>query len=190
MVPPMGNLTTICADPVRLCSLIQRFNAGVMKGRRDQCWPWKGCTNAAGYGRMSAGRKTQLKAHRVAWVIAHGQIPESICVLHRCDTPACCNPAHLFLGTKKDNTKDMLQKKRGSAPPHSYGEDHHNTKFDASTAARIASDMRPARMVAAEHGISTKTVYRLRHGTTWTKLTRRRASEQNLFLSRQPYIVT
>lgn len=54
------------------------------------------------------------KAHRVSWVIAHGKaVPDKMCVLHSCDNPPCVNPAHLFLGTNKDNTRDKLAKDRG-----------------------------------------------------------------------------
>jgi len=66
-------------------------------------------------GYAMLGRKgRKLYAHRVAWEEANGPIPEGMCVLHRCDNPPCVNPEHLFLGTHRDNTQDMLAKGRGS----------------------------------------------------------------------------
>lgn len=78
----------------------------------SSCVVWTGRRDEKGYGR--AGRR---KAHRVAWETANGPIPTGLCVLHRCDNPPCCNPAHLFLGTQLDNVRDREAKGRGVAPP-------------------------------------------------------------------------
>ena len=85
----------------------------------DDCWEWQMGDNGEGYGVI--GRKI-LKcgaqtAHRLSWFLTHGPIPKGkgyhgTCVLHTCDNPPCCNPAHLFLGTMGDNTRDMDSKGR------------------------------------------------------------------------------
>ena len=81
------------------------------------CWEFQGCRTDFGHGQISADRKNiRLRAHRVAWEIWKGPIPEGLCVLHKCDNPPCCNPEHLFLGTKKDNTRDMISKGRWKSP--------------------------------------------------------------------------
>lgn len=77
----------------------------------DECWPWKGPGDKDGYGRMKIGDGT-VRAHRVAWALGHGFDPGDALVLHRCDNPPCCNPAHLFLGTHTDNVRDMHSKDR------------------------------------------------------------------------------
>jgi hypothetical protein len=72
--------------------------------------------NSKGYGLISVGAKGegQVYVHRVAWELANGPIPPNTNVLHSCDNPPCCNPEHLYLGTKSDNTRDMMLKGRGS----------------------------------------------------------------------------
>jgi len=79
------------------------------------CWLWTGRYITTGYGALKGG-VTQL-AHRAMWRAHHGEIPRGLFVLHRCDVRCCVNPAHLFLGTAQDNTKDMVRKGRHWAPP-------------------------------------------------------------------------
>ena len=81
--------------------------------RRDgECLIWTGARDRDGYGVIGIGRDSQYRAHRVAFELAHGAIPAGLFVCHACDVPACVNPAHLFLGTARDNTQDMLRKGR------------------------------------------------------------------------------
>jgi hypothetical protein len=78
------------------------------------CTEWKGARQKNGYGRAyDVVSKRTVLAHRLAWEDAHGPIPEGMCVLHRCDNRACVKVAHLFLGTRADNTRDMHDKGRG-----------------------------------------------------------------------------
>lgn len=90
-----------------------RFEANVEQGEPDACWPWTGTIRRKGYGQLSHQRRAIL-AHRLAWELAHGPIPEGLQVCHRCDNPPCCNPAHLFLGTAADNQRDKRQKGRAA----------------------------------------------------------------------------
>lgn len=76
----------------------------------EPCWVWgSGC-----YGVLVVGRcgKKKVYAHRYSWEIHNGEIPDGLCVLHGCDNPGCCNPSHLFLGTRKDNNEDRHAKGR------------------------------------------------------------------------------
>ena len=75
------------------------------------CWLWVGAISGSGYGRVfHEGRMWQ--AHRLSWVQFNGDIPDGTFVCHRCDTPSCVNPSHLFLGSPRDNVMDMVAKGR------------------------------------------------------------------------------
>jgi hypothetical protein len=79
--------------------------------KTGDCWLWtKSCTSK-GYGQFKF-KEQKDTTHRIAWKLTHGPIPDGLLVLHRCDVRNCVNPAHLFLGTPKDNTQDMMSKGR------------------------------------------------------------------------------
>lgn len=75
------------------------------------CWLWKQGGHTFGYGSIQFRGERHL-AHRLAWCLTHGDIPEGKHVCHKCDTPQCCNPSHLFIGTAKDNQDDCTIKRR------------------------------------------------------------------------------
>lgn len=77
------------------------------------CWLWTASVDAYGYGQIArSGGRGPIKAHRAAWILKYGPITSEQHVLHRCDTPACVNPAHLFLGDQAANMKDAADKRR------------------------------------------------------------------------------
>lgn len=98
--------TKICLNPRHLIlageksqsTLWQRFRAKVKENGLDECWPWTDKPGAAGYGRLSTGRgSAPVMAHRVAWELANGPVPDGLFVRQRCGNRLCCNPTHLFL---------------------------------------------------------------------------------------------
>lgn len=95
-------------------SILERFEAQFIRGRQDECWIWIGTKKQKGYGELSLGIKPRklIKAHRLAWILAYGPIPDNLFVLHKCDQPSCVNPDHLFLGTNADNMADCFLKGR------------------------------------------------------------------------------
>jgi hypothetical protein len=99
----------------------ERFWNNVNK--TDTCWLWKGATVGRGYGKTSFGGICK-RAHRVAWELTNGVIPEGLLVCHRCDNPLCVRPDHLFLGTSDDNNKDMQRKGRSATGDRSRSRTH------------------------------------------------------------------
>lgn len=75
------------------------------------CWLWIHGVGSKGYGHTSIDGK-HIEAHRLAWLLAKGSDAGRLCVCHRCDIPSCVNPAHLFLGTHRDNVRDSIGKGR------------------------------------------------------------------------------
>ena len=94
------------------------------------CWEWQAQRLPHGYGQVHLGGK-KYYPHRVIWEFLYGR-PENLWVLHKCDNPSCVNPSHLFLGTPKDNTQDMMLKGRGP-----IGERQGRSKFNESFVKHI-----------------------------------------------------
>ncbi|MGC7464261.1 HNH endonuclease [Xanthomonas citri pv. citri] len=103
-------------------------------------------------------------AHRIAWQQAFGPIPEGLQVCHRCDTPACCNPAHLFLGTAMANMRDKYSKGREA---HTRGHGHGPTKLTEDQVRTIRADARGPYAVARAYGVSPRCIYDIRSGKNW-----------------------
>lgn len=110
----------------------QRLWGRVEKRGPDDCWEWQGNRDSRGYGRFRLEGKS-IGVHRAAYILTHGPISADRVVCHRCDNPACCNPAHLFLGTTKDNVQDMIQKGRDAM----VGSANSNAKLTEPDVIRI-----------------------------------------------------
>lgn len=90
---------------------MKRFWDKVNKAGPDDCWEWQAYKTRLGYGSFKFDGKTQL-THRMAYLLTVGDIPTGQKVRHKCDNRACCNPAHLELGTQLENMRDMMQRQR------------------------------------------------------------------------------
>lgn len=142
-----------------------RFWKHVSRGPTAECWEWRGYRNAKGYGVMAGDNEKNIKAHRASWIIAHGDIQNGLCVLHKCDNPACVNPAHLFLGTLADNDRDCRRKGRNTR-----GEINPKAKLNPKIVHEIRSDENSHTTTAAlaqRYGISASVVSRVRRKLAW-----------------------
>lgn len=90
---------------------MDRFSQGYMPEPNTGCWLWAKACKDNGYG-MTYLNRSAITAHRCSWILNRGPIPIGMCVCHKCDTPACVNPDHLFLGTNRDNINDCQRKGR------------------------------------------------------------------------------
>lgn len=129
------------------------------------CLLWIGFVSSTGYGKLSIrrdGRVAPRLAHRVAYELTKGPIPEGLCVCHKCDTPPCINPDHLFLGSHQDNNQDMARKGRARAACL--------TEDDVrGIIAALARGERHAQ-IAARYGVSATSIDRIATRRTWRRL--------------------
>jgi len=110
--------------------------------------------------------KVLVYAHRFSWEVHNGAIPDGLCVLHRCDVPVCVNPAHLFLGTPRDNMLDMWGKGRQVITPPK-GEAHWCAKLCAEQIIAIRRDPRLGSVLADLYGVSQTHIYRIKSRKSW-----------------------
>lgn len=143
-------------------SIEERFWSKVDVRGPDACWPWTAGKDHYQYGAMLGVHGTMVHASRIVWELTYGPIPEGLCVLHRCDNRPCVNPAHLFLGTKADNSRDMATKGRWR--------NQHSTRLteaDVREIRRLAADGVGANSIGRAFGIHHKTVYDIVRRTSW-----------------------
>ena len=156
---------------------INRFWAHVERsGGPEACWLWTGHIGENGYGNACVKGKV-FKAHRVSYFIEHGRIDNDRLVLHRCDVRACVNPAHLFLGTPKDNSQDAVKKGRNAKL---FGERNGKAKLTRQMVRaikRLLRDKAKGRCtlrqyeIARQFGVSEATVSYLKNGGRWDFIT-------------------
>lgn len=152
------------------------------------CWIWQWARGSDGYGRARVGRRGKLRTvHRLAFALAHGREATGM-VCHRCDVPACVNPAHLYEGTPEDNWgdvvarhPDVVERMREESQARSrrlfgagvctrYGEANPAAKLTAAGAAEIrrrAARGETLRAIAQAVGVSHVTVWKVIRGVTW-----------------------
>lgn len=127
-------------------TLQERFDDMYCPEPNSGCWLWTASVRHR-YGSIRTSSTKCSSAHRVSWELHHGPIPEGICVLHRCDTPTCVNPDHLFLGTQLDNIKDRDQKGRNKkgwwfetcSKGHSFADGNTEVRADGSRRCKICA---------------------------------------------------
>jgi predicted XRE-type DNA-binding protein len=132
--------------------------------RSELCREWQGPRDRKGYG-LTTWRGRSAHTHRLAWELTYGPVPPGMCVLHRCDNPPCCEPTHLFLGTRADNAADAMTKGR-----HTRGEMVGTAKLTTAKVFAVRSFVRagyPQMEVANLFGCNTSTISRIARQESW-----------------------
>lgn len=152
------------SDEQHFDRLKESFENKVIK--QDGCWGFKGKTRTDGYAGIEYKGKNLL-IHRASWLIHNGSLPQNLCVLHKCDNRICSNPNHLFLGTQEDNIRDMVLKKRNSAP---IGEKVSISKLKSEQVMQIKkllAQKMTIKKIAQLFNISFITISDIKRNKTW-----------------------
>lgn len=146
--------------------LPEQFWSHVAIGSPRDCWLWSASKGKDGYGQVRlAGRWWQ--AHRAAYFLANGEIPSGQVICHHCDTPSCCNPSHLYAGTRSDNERD--KHRRGRAPSRVGSKNNFavlNENQVAEIKALIASGSRNTE-IASRFNVHHSTISLILRGKKW-----------------------
>jgi HNH endonuclease/helix-turn-helix protein len=134
-----------------------------------ECWEWTGSLNGAGYGTIRMVDR-KIPAHRVAYELFVGSIPDGLIICHHCDNPPCCNPRHLYPGTHVDNAHDMVMRGRNHVVslPGSVNPAAKISAEDAASIRRIYAQGGVIQKDLAEmFGITQTTVSAIVRGKSW-----------------------
>lgn len=147
------------------------------------CWLWCGSNNGRGGYGQARFEGALIETHRVMWTIKNGQIPDGMDVLHRCDTPACLNPAHLFLGTHVDNMRDRFDKGRYPVGiPANRGELNGMSKLTPASVrgikALLAGGIRGCDL-AEMFDVSRQAICDIKNGRSWSYIENPMQEETN-----------
>ena len=153
-------------------SLDERFWRRVKKTR--SCWLWTASVRRGGYGQIWDGSNI-VSAHRLSWEMVNGKIPRGVHVLHKCDTPRCVRPSHLFIGDNDDNMHDMRDKGRRKGIRSSYGATHGMAKLTDLKVLTIrelcAAGIWSKRKIARRFGVTHPLISQIHKRNIWRHLT-------------------
>jgi hypothetical protein len=148
---------------------LKAFWEKVNKNGPGGCWLWTACTNERGYGMTVFEGRKNIRAHRMAYELVKGPIPEGMFCLHKCDVRRCVNPDHIFFGLYKENAADAKSKGR-----HTYGERNTRSRLTEKQVLEIRQRYpgggKSYRQLAAEYGVAEATLYHAATGRTWKHL--------------------
>lgn len=142
-------------------TVLERFESAFVKS--DGCWLWQKSTFKDGYGQFAI-KPRNFRAHRFSFELYVSKIPDGMCVCHRCDTPGCVNPAHLFLGSQQDNTADRVAK--GRTAKH-FGRLHGSAKLFEADIHEIREARETYLKIGEKYGISQSLVCNIKKFKRW-----------------------
>lgn len=141
-----------------LATFDEAFEAKIQKG--DGCWVWKGATNSFGYGLVCMDGGKQVRAHRYAYEFFTGlKIPQGMVVMHICDNPQCCNPAHLKVATKTENNNDRTRKNRTA-----MGMTHYAARLSTADVEAIRASAESNITLAHRYAVSDSHISNIKRG--------------------------
>lgn len=149
--------SSIDAREIKMKSLQERFEEKIERIPECGCWIWIGATTNRGYGTIDVNGKSRA-AHRISYLLHNGSLPSELDICHRCDTPSCVNPYHLFSGTTKDNMDDAVNKKRSIR------------KLSEIQILKIRNDNRVQYIIAKENGVSSTTISEIKLRKSWSHI--------------------
>lgn len=129
----------------------------------SECWLWQMSTIAKGYGMLWWKGTTRL-VHRLSYQAFNGPIPKGLIVRHTCDTPQCCNPKHLLIGTHADNARDKVQRGRSTR-----GEKNPKAKLTWDDVRAIRASTEPVRVLADTYGVSVSQIGHILKNRRWVE---------------------
>lgn len=144
-------------------TLLERFEEKYVPEPNSGCWLWTAYCNEDGYGKMGHLGKIKF-SHRISYELFLGPIPDGFKVLHRCDTPPCVNPLHLFLGKDMDNWRDCVAKGRNK---HPVGIECHKAKINGEDVKYIRKSRKHYTELMAEFGLSQSSIHRIKSRWSW-----------------------
>ena len=146
----------------------KRFWTKVKAGKSADCWEWQAFISPKGYGQFQVRKSRPAPAHRVAYVLARGDIKDADLICHTCDNRKCCNPNHLYLGTPKSNMDDMIARGRAYHPPM-HGEKIGTAKLTESDVLKIR-ELHPSvslRELAKQYKVDYTNISNIIRRKTW-----------------------
>lgn len=149
-----------------MTAILDRYFNKVDMTDIEGCWPWTGTITTRGYGQFWLEGKN-VKAHRIAWMIANFKdISEGMVIRHTCDYKSCCNPSHLLLGTNADNSRDMTDRDR-----QSKGSNHGMAKLNETQVVEIKKMLKDVaityRGIGELFNVAEETIGDISRGQAW-----------------------
>ncbi len=149
---------------------VDRFWSKVDRSEADGCWLWQGtialpnkCGQRYGsFGFNEDGKTVNYRAHRFAWMVCNGEIPDGMVIMHTCDVSLCVNPSHLRAATQAENVADRDSKGRTAR-----GEQQGASKLTETQAWFIKRSSKPTQLLANRFGIHCNTVMKIKQGVNW-----------------------
>lgn len=147
-------------------TIAQRLDYYSMPEPNSGCWLWMGTVNPRGYGILLIDN-VPYRIHRLQWERFNGVIPKGLFICHKCDTPSCINPDHLFMGTHNDNMRDGVNKGRFA---RLQGIKHPSVKLTEQEVRKIRRDKREQKDIAADYGVCVSCISQIKNYKRWAHL--------------------